>query len=47
MGLLVGTQFTLVRRAPLGDPIEIKVRRYNLTLRSSEAAHVLVEPGDP
>ncbi len=30
--------------APLGDPIEIKIRGYHLTLRKSEADHVLVEP---
>jgi ferrous iron transport protein A len=44
MGLLTGTRLTLVRTAPLGDPIEIKVRGYHLTLRKSEAEHVLVEP---
>jgi ferrous iron transport protein A len=44
MGLLVGTRVTLVRAAPLGDPLEIKVRGYHLTLRKSEAEHVLVEP---
>jgi ferrous iron transport protein A len=44
MGLLPGTRITLVRTAPLGDPIEIKVRGYNLTLRKSEAEHVTVEP---
>lgn len=44
MGLLVGTPLTLVRVAPLGDPLEIKVRGYRLTLRKSEAEHVLVEP---
>ena len=44
MGLLVGTSLTLVRTAPLGDPLEIKVRGYHLTLRKSEAEHVLVEP---
>ncbi|MFM1850668.1 MAG: hypothetical protein RIS54_352 [Verrucomicrobiota bacterium] len=44
MGLLVGTTITLVRAAPLGDPLEIKVRGYRLTLRKSEAEHVLVEP---
>jgi ferrous iron transport protein A len=44
MGLLVGTPLTLVRAAPLGDPLEIKVRGYRLTLRKSEAEHVLVEP---
>jgi ferrous iron transport protein A len=43
MGLLVGTPITLVRAAPLGDPLEIKVRGYNLTLRKTEAEHVLVE----
>lgn len=44
MGLLAGTRITLIRTAPLGDPLEIKVRGYNLTLRKSEADHVLVEP---
>ena len=44
MGLLAGTSITLVRTAPLGAPLEIKVRGYHLTLRKSEAAHVLVEP---
>lgn len=44
MGLLAGTRITLVRTAPLGDPIEIKVRGYHLTLRKSEAEHVVVEP---
>lgn len=44
MGLLAGTVLTLVRTAPLGDPIEIKLRGYHLTLRKSEADHVLVEP---
>jgi ferrous iron transport protein A len=33
----------LIRTAPLGDPIEIKVRGYHLTLRKSEAEHVEVE----
>jgi ferrous iron transport protein A len=44
MGVLPGTKVTLVRTAPMGDPIEIKVRGYHLTLRKSEAEHVLVEP---
>jgi len=44
MGLLAGTRVTLVRTAPLGDPLELKVRGYHLTLRKSEAEHVLVEP---
>ena len=44
MGLLAGTTVKLVRTAPLGDPMEIKVRGYHLTLRKSEAEHVVVEP---
>jgi ferrous iron transport protein A len=44
MGLLVGTSVELVRFAPLGDPIEIKVRGYHLTLRKSEAGQILVRP---
>ena len=43
MGLLVGTTVELVRFAPLGDPLEIKVRGYNLTLRKSEAEQILVK----
>ncbi len=43
MGLLVGTTVELIRFAPLGDPVEIKVRGYNLTLRKSEAEQILVK----
>lgn len=44
MGLLTGTTLHLIRTAPLGDPIEIKVRGYHLTLRKSEAEQIVVEP---
>ncbi|HOC54389.1 MAG TPA: FeoA family protein [Verrucomicrobiota bacterium] len=44
MGLLVGTVVELVRFAPLGDPMEIKVRGYHLTLRKHEAEQILVQP---
>ena len=44
MGLLAGTRVTLVRTAPLGDPLEIKIRGYHLTLRKTEAEHVLIDP---
>lgn len=37
MGLLPGTEFTVVRMAPLGDPIEIHVRGAALSLRKHEA----------
>jgi ferrous iron transport protein A len=42
MGLLVGTPVELVRFAPLGDPVEIKVRGYHLTLRRHEADQIFV-----
>ncbi len=45
MGLLVGTRVELVRFAPLGDPVEIKVRGYNLTLRKHEAEQIFVRAG--
>lgn len=44
MGLLVGTPIQLVRFAPLGDPVEIKIRGYNLSLRRHEAEQILVQP---
>ena len=43
MGLVEGTEFSVVRFAPLGDPIEIKTRGYHLSLRKAEAASVEVE----
>jgi Fe2+ transport system protein FeoA len=43
MGLTTGAEFEVVRFAPLGDPIEIKVRGYHLSLRKSEAAGVQIE----
>ncbi len=42
MGLLVGTAVELVRFAPLGDPVEIKVRGYHLSLRRHEAEQIFV-----
>ncbi len=44
MGLTKTTQFTVVRRAPLGDPIEIRVRGFSLSLRKDEADALLVQP---
>ncbi len=40
MGLTRGVAVDVVRRAPLGDPIELKVRGYLLSLRAEQAAHV-------
>ena len=44
LGVLPGTHITLVRRAPLGDPIEISVRGSLLSLREREAEHIDVKP---
>ena len=43
MGLIKGTEFTVTRVAPMGDPIEIEVRGYNLSLRKNEAEALTVE----
>jgi ferrous iron transport protein A len=40
MGLLEGEQIQVVSVAPLGDPIEIRLRDYRLSLRRSEAARI-------
>ncbi|MCX7872325.1 MAG: ferrous iron transport protein A [Verrucomicrobiae bacterium] len=46
LGLVAGTQVELVRFAPLGDPVEVKVRGYRLTIPRHEADHILVTPLD-
>ena len=43
MGLLVGTPVELIRFAPMGDPVEIKVRGYHLSLRKNEAQLIQVK----
>ncbi len=45
MGLTPGTGFTVTRTAPLGDPVELRVRGFNLSLRKDEADIVDVERG--
>ncbi len=42
MGLTVGAEFQVIRFAPLGDPIDIKVRGYHLSLRKQDAAGVRI-----
>ena len=44
MGLLPGTRIEMVRRAPFGDPFEIRLRGYLLSLRRSEASGVALRP---
>lgn len=43
MGVTKGEMIEVVKVAPLGDPIDVKVRGYNLSLRKEEAAMILVE----
>ena len=44
MGLTDGEVVSVVGFAPLGDPIEFAVRGYRISLRSTEAQRILVEP---
>jgi ferrous iron transport protein A len=45
MGLIKGTAFKVIRVAPMGDPLEISVRDYSLSLRRDEAKALLVAEG--
>lgn len=44
MGLTPGTRVCIKKIAPMGDPVELSVRSYTLTLRKAEAALIAVEP---
>ncbi len=44
MGLIPKTKVTLDKVAPMGDPIEIEIRGYQLTLRKEDAAKIEIEP---
>lgn len=43
MGLTPGTEFTVTRFAPMGDPVEIKLRGFSLSLRKNEASVLMIE----
>lgn len=43
MGVLVGEEVHVLKMAPLGDPIEVKIKSYNLSLRKKEAECIGVE----
>ncbi|KJS31892.1 MAG: iron transporter FeoA [Desulfatitalea sp. BRH_c12] len=45
MGLTRGTEFMVARIAPMGDPVEIQLRGFALTLRKDEASALIVERG--
>lgn len=44
MGLLPHTHITVVKIAPMGDPMELRLRGYELTLRLEDAAKIEIEP---
>ncbi len=44
MGLSPGTEIEILGRAPLKDPVSIRLKNYTLTLRNSEADYISVEP---
>lgn len=46
MGITPGTSIFLRKKAPLGDPLEVTIRGYELTLRKDEAILVLMEVGE-
>ena len=46
MGLIPRTRVTLQKVAPMGDPIEIHIRGYELTLRKSDASRIDIEEAD-
>ncbi len=46
LGLLEGSEISVIRRALGGDPIEVQVMGYALSLRRAEAGHVRVIPAD-
>jgi len=43
MGILKGEKVVVTKKSVLGDPIEVTIRGYNLSLRKDEASQVLVE----
>lgn len=43
MGVLVGEEVKMIKVAPLGDPIEVRIKSYSLSLRKKEAEGIAVE----
>jgi len=46
MGLIPHTEVTVRKLAPLGDPIELYLRGYTLTVRKKDASHIEVRPNE-
>lgn len=43
MGVTPGTSIKVIKVAPLGDPIEVNIRGYELSLRKEEAGHIQID----
>lgn len=43
MGLIPGSEITMVKHAPMGDPIEVRIHSYELTLRNDDANKITIE----
>ncbi|QEK13329.1 ferrous iron transport protein A [Crassaminicella thermophila] len=43
MGVVRGTEVYVEKKAPLGDPIEVKIKGYSLTLRKEDAEKIIIE----
>ena len=44
MGVIPGTEVTVIKYAPLGDPVELQIHGYELTLRLADAEKIEIEP---
>lgn len=44
MGFCNGAHVRVIRRAPLGDPVEFRIRGYHLSLRADQARHIRIAP---
>ena len=44
MGIIPGAKVKMIRSAPMGDPIEIRIHDYELTLRENDAGHITIKP---
>jgi len=47
MGIVRGAAIRIIRRAPLGDPVEFEIRDYNLSLRKRDAENIYIELEEP
>lgn len=43
MGLIPGSEITMIKHAPMGDPIEVRIHSYELTLRNDDANKITIE----